>query len=236
VDPIDFKVGVSLVIAGNGMTASPSIEIVDVTEDPKYERFLYWCIFHTKEDFPRSSIYGKYRHRREYLESAIPKGFRKKVLFYKGDHAGMIEYAPAEASGLPIMSENVIVMNCIWVHRRAAGHHFGKQLVAHMMEDKKGVAGFAILGCEEFHRVYVRKDDMERLGFESVKSIKVKHKGIRKGGCFTIHLMWMPAAKNAKPPSWDESKLLEGLFFCEHHPLYHGRYGCGELKYILEKC
>ena len=219
------------------MKINSAVEIVDVTENPKYERFLYWCIFHTMKDFPGSAIYGKYRHRREYLESAIPKGFRKKVLFYKGDHVGMIEYAPAEVSGLPILGENVIVMNCIWVHRRAAGHHFGKRLVAHMREDRKGAAGFATLGCEDGpHGVYVRKDDMERLGFESLKSIGVKHKGKRRGRCFTIHLMWMPATENTKPPTWDETKLMEGLFFCEHHPLYHGKHGCGELKHILEKC
>jgi len=219
------------------MAARSSVKIVNVTEDPKYERFLYWCIFHTEKGFPRGVVYKKYRHRRKYLTSAIPKGFRKKVLFYKGDHVGMIEYAPAEASGLPIKGKNVIVMNCIWVHRRAAGHHLGKRLVAHMMKDEKGAAGFATLGCEDGpHWVYVRKDDMERLGFQSVKSVKVKHKGKREGGCFTIHLMWMPATKNAKPPTWNESTLLEGLYFCEHHPLYHGKHGCRELKYILEKC
>jgi len=218
------------------MATRSSVEIVDVTEDPTYERFLYWCIFHTEEVFPRSVVFEKYRHRREYLKSAIPKGFRKKVLLFKGDHTGMIEYAPAEASGLPIMGENVIVMNCIWVHKRAAGYRFGKRLVAHMKEDEKGASGFATLGCDGFHRVYVRRDDMERLGFESIKSIKVKHKGKRNVGCFTIHLMWMPASENAKPPTWEESKLLEGLFFCEHHPLYHGKHGCGELKYVLEKC
>jgi len=133
------------------MRPSPSIEVADVTEDPRYERFLYWCIFHTTEDFPRGTIYGKYRHRREYLESAIPKGFRKKVLFYKGDCVGMIEYAPAEVSGLPILGENVIVMNCVWVRRRAAGHCFGRSLVTHMTEDMKGAAGFATLGCDGFH-------------------------------------------------------------------------------------
>jgi N-acetylglutamate synthase-like GNAT family acetyltransferase len=115
----------------------------------------------------------------------------------------MIEYAPAEVSGLPIMGENVIVMNCIWVHRRAAGHHSGKQLVAHMKKDKRRAAGFATLGCDGFHMVYVRKDNMERLGFESVKSVEVMHKGKRKGGRFTIHLMWMPVAENAKPPTWN---------------------------------
>jgi len=218
------------------MMTSNSIEIVDVTEEPKYERFLYWCIFHMKRDFSESVIYESYRHRREYLESAIARGFRKKILFYEGNHVGMIEYAPAEVSGLPILGENIVVMNCIWVHRRAVGHNFGKRLIAHMKKDEKGAAGFATLGCDGFHRVYVRKEDMERLGFESVKSVKVRHKGKCKAGCFTIHLMWMPVAQNAKPPTWDESKLLEGLFFCEHHPLYHGKHGCGELKRILERC
>lgn len=220
----------------NDTAAQSSVEIVNVTENSKYKRFLYWCIFHTEKGFPRCAVYEKYRHRREYLRSAIPKGFCKKVLFYKGDHVGMVEYAPADASGLPIKGKNVIVMNCIWVHRRAAGHHFGKRLIAHMKKDEKEAAGFATLGCEGFHRVYVRKVDMERLGFESVKSAKVKHKGIRNGRCFTIHLMWLPTTENAKPPTWDENKLLEGLFFCEHHPLYHGKHECRELKYILEKC
>lgn len=216
--------------------ASSSIKIVDVTHDPKYQRFLYWCIFNTQKHFVQSAIRRKHRHRREYLESAILKGFRKKVLFYKGEHVGMIEYAPAEASGLPIIGKHVIVMNCIWIHRKAAGNRFGKLLVTHMMKDNKRAVGFATIGCENGpHPVYVRKDDMERLGFESVKSIKVKHKGKRKGRCFTIHLMWMPAIRNAKLSTWDESRLLEGLFFCEHHPLYHGRHGCAEMKYILEK-
>ncbi|GAH42628.1 unnamed protein product [marine sediment metagenome] len=217
------------------MPIQSSVEIVDVTKDPKYERFLYWCIFHTKKEFIGKSIHKTYKHRYEYLKTMIPKGFRKKVLFYKGDHVGMIEYAPVEASGFPIIGENVIVMNCIWVHKRAAGHHFGKLLIEHMMEDKKGTTGFATLGCEGFHRVYVKKDDMEKLGFYSLKSMKVKHKGKKKGGCFTIHLMWMPVVKNAKLPTWNESKLMEGLYFCEHHPLYHGKHGCAELRFILEK-
>ncbi|MFQ6064652.1 MAG: hypothetical protein ACE5L6_04170 [Candidatus Bathyarchaeia archaeon] len=61
------------------MTTSPSIEIVDVTEDPNYERFLYWCIFHTKRDFPGRAIYKVYRHRHEYLESAAPKGCEEGI-------------------------------------------------------------------------------------------------------------------------------------------------------------
>ncbi|NWG10431.1 hypothetical protein HXY33_01580 [Candidatus Bathyarchaeota archaeon] len=139
--------------------------------NPTYERFLYWCIFHTEKAFSRSAVYERSKHRRDYLKSAIQKGFRKKVLFYNGTPVGMIEYAPSKVSGLPITGANVIVMNCIWVHRRAAGHHLSKQLVAHMKKDEKGAAGFATLGCEDGpHRVYVRKDDMEKPGFKSTTS------------------------------------------------------------------
>jgi len=215
----------------------PLVEIIDVTENPKYERFLYRCIFHVKKSLARSVIFKNYEYRHKYLKSAIPRGFHKKVLFYRGNHVGMIEYAPAQASGLPIKGKNIIVMNCIWVHRSGAGNHFGKRLMIHMMEENKEANGFATLGCgKTFYSAFIRKDDMEKIGFKSVKSIRVKHKGIRKAKPFTIHLMWLPITKNAKPPSWDESKLLEGLFFCEGHPLHHERHGVRLLKHILEKC
>jgi len=215
-------------------TVSSPVEIIDVTEDPEYERFLYRCILHSKNAWTRVS-YRKHKLRREYLEFVIPRGFRKKVLFYKGDHVGMIEYVPAEVSDCPIIGDNVIVMNCIWVHKRGQGHNFGKRLIAHMMEDKKEAAGFATLGLENHWTAWMKKREMEWLGFKSVKSVKLMHKRKHKGRRFTIHLMWMPANENTKPPTWDESKLLEGTHFCEYHPLYHGRYGCEELKEIFEK-
>ena len=101
------------------MEANSKVDIVDVTYNREFERFLYRCIFHSKFDTPTNAPYRKHKDRREYLERAIPEGFRKKILFLEGDHIGMIEYAPAEVSGLPIVGENVIGMNCIWVHSRA---------------------------------------------------------------------------------------------------------------------
>ena len=63
--------------------------------------------------------FRKYKNRRRYLESAIPRGFRKKMLFFNRVAVGQIEYAPAEASGYPICDGNVVVLNCIWVLRKA---------------------------------------------------------------------------------------------------------------------
>jgi hypothetical protein len=62
---------------------------------------------------------------------------------------------------------------------------------------------------------------MEKLGFKPIDSTKVTHKFKHIGRCFTIHLMWLPAAKNSKPPTWNKPKLLEGSHFCTAHPLYH---------------
>lgn len=75
---------------------------------------------------------------------------------------------------------------------------------------------------------------MEKLGFEPVDSIEVTHKMKHKGERFKIYLMWLPKTKNAKPPLWDESKLLEGEHFCLAHPLYHPQKT--KLREILEKC
>jgi len=223
------------------MKASSKVDIIDATDDHKFERFLYRCIFHSKYDTPTNAPYSRHRDRRKYLESAIPKGFHMKIMFYEGDHIGMIEYAPAEASGLPIVGDNVIVMNCVWVHKKAHGHNFGKRLLREMIESEKQAAGFATLALEDYWMVWMKKDDIERLGFrsiESTESTRLRHKTYHHDRLFKMHLMWLPATENARTPIWDESKLLEGVSFCPYHPIYRERYGVTKLKLkeIYEKC
>ncbi|MCK4435811.1 GNAT family N-acetyltransferase, partial [Candidatus Bathyarchaeota archaeon] len=131
------------------MKVNSTVEIIDVIENPEYERFLYSCLFHSRRDTYGNHFRRKrdafYEQRCQYLQSAIPKGFHKKILIFKGDPVGTIEYAPAEGSGLPILGDDVVVMNCIWVHRRAKGHNFGKQLLKDMIESEKGASGFATI-------------------------------------------------------------------------------------------
>lgn len=226
------------------MKTSSVIRIVDVTENPEYERFLYRCLFHS-----RRNTYGNHfrsrrnafsNHRRVYLECAIPKGFHKKILIFEGDQVGTIEYAPPEASGLPIIGDNVIVMNCIWVHRRAKGHSIGKQLVKVMIESEKGASGFATIALENYWGAYFKKSEMESLGFKSVKSVRVRHKTKNRKRCFELHLMWLPVIENSKSSTWNESKLLEGVYFCRGHSLFHDRHLKLQqrlnLKEVLEKC
>lgn len=111
------------------MKVNSAVEIVDITENIDYARYLYRCL--------APMPFVKYRKRREYLESAIPKGFRKKILIFNGDVVGTIEYTFAEGSGFPIKGDNVIVMNCIWVLRKAKKHNFGKRLLVDMMKKRE---------------------------------------------------------------------------------------------------
>jgi len=164
--------------------------------------------------------FRKYRHRREYLEKAIGRGFHKKLLIFNGEIVGQIEYAPAEVSGYPILDDNVVVMNCIWVLRKAKGHNFGKQLLKNMIESEKDADGFATIALENHQSPWFRKWQLEKLGFKSLEAIRVAHKTKHKEQTFSIHLMWMPNKKKVKPPILDKRKMLQGENFCLAHPLY----------------
>jgi len=187
------------------------VEIVDVTLNSVYEKFLYSCFVLP----PRS-----YRLRQEYLKFALPRGFRKKILLWKGEPVGMVEYAPSEASGYPIMGRNVIVVNCIWVLRKAKGHGFGKQLMHAMMDDTRDSSGYATIGLNHWSP-WFKVEQLEKLGFHSIDSIVVRHKIKHVNEPFTIHLMWLPNRENAEPPTWNKQKMLEGVNWCIAHPLYH---------------
>lgn len=202
------------------------IEILDTTEDTSYENYLYRCL--------APMPFRKYRKRREYLEFAVPKGFHKKLLSFNGKIVGQVEYAPGEASGYPIAGENVTVMNCIWVLRKAKGHNLGRHLLSDMKRSEKNATGFATLGLENHWSGWLKKEHIERLGFRSIDSLRVEHKAKHVGECFRIHLMWLPNRVRGQLPHWDKSKLLEGVDFCLAHPLYHPQKL--RTKDVLQEC
>ncbi|MFB0568313.1 MAG: hypothetical protein ACETV0_01645, partial [Nitrososphaeria archaeon] len=128
--------------------------------------------------------------------------------------------------------DNIVVMNCIWVLRRAKGHTLGKQLLENMVESEEDADGFATVALEIHCSPWFRKREIEKLGFKSLDSIEVAHKTKYRGRVFDIHLMWMPTSENAKQPKWNKQRLLEGVNFCMAHPLYHPQ--TYEEKQILE--
>lgn len=208
------------------MKTNSEVRISDIIENSVYEKYLYKCL--------APMPFRKYRRRHKYLEASIPKEFHKKLLIFNEEIVGQIEYAPAEASYYPITGDNVIVMNCIWVLRKAKGHNLGKRLIANMMESEKSVDSFATVALEDHWSPWLKKWQMEKLGFKSLDLIGVTHKLKHKGECFKIHLMWLPTAKNSRPATWNKQKLLEGVDCCTTHPLYHPEKTT--LRKIFEKC
>ncbi len=202
------------------------INLIDIIGRNEYEKYLYRCL----APLP----FRRYRKRSTYLDQAVPKGFHKVLLIFDKGVVGQIEYAPAEASYYPIFGDGIIVMNCIWVLRKAKGHGFGRMLLNFMIQREKNAKGFATIALEDHWSPWLKKEHIEKLGFTSIDSINVKHKEKHRDECFKIHLMWMPASKEASPPRWDKLKLLEGVDFCLAHPLYRPERLKG--KKILEIC
>ncbi len=202
------------------------IEIVDITRARQYEKLLYRCL--------APMPFRKYRTRTEYLQGAIPKGFRKKILLLEGNIVGQIEYAPIEASGYPIFGKNMIVLHCLWVLRKAKGHHLGQQLIEAMIHDNTATKAFVTIGLTNHWSPWLKKEHMELYNFTSIDSINVSHKTKHKDQCFTIHLMWRPTPSAHQRPTWNSSHLLKGVTFCMAHPLYHPQHL--QMKEILQIC
>lgn len=196
------------------MHQNPQVKIIDITKSRKHEIYLYKCL--------APMPFRKYKRRISYLTKATPKGFRKKIILLDESIVGQIEYAPAEVSGLPIMGDGIFVMNCIWVLRKAKGHNLGKALLNDTIRSirKDGGNGLATIGLESHPSPWMKKDQMEKLGFEEIDSFRMELV-IRHKKPFRIYLMWMPLRKNVKKPRWNKRKLLEGVDFCMAHPLYN---------------
>jgi GNAT superfamily N-acetyltransferase len=186
--------------------------IIDITETSSYQQCLYRCIVG-----PPSK---QCRRRVNYIDHAVKQGLHKKILLWKRNVVGQIEYSPADVSYYPITGKNIVVMNCIWVLRKARGHNLGKQLLQNMLESEKQASGFATIALENHPSPWFKKDQLEKLGFKPLDSVTVTHK-IKGKQSFKIHLMWKPINPNAKPPTWNKEKLLEGTKSCTAHPLYH---------------
>ncbi len=208
------------------MRTEPVTEIIDITRKTPYEKYLYRCL--------GSLPFRRYRKRHEYLLGAMLKGFHKKLLTFDGEVVGQVEYAPATASAYPILGDGIIVMNCIWVLRRVKGRNFGKLLLRDIMNSEGNAIGFATIGLDDHWSPWMKREQMERLGFKPVRKIGVRHRTKHIDRYFNIHLMWLQVARAANLPTWDEQKLLEGVDFCLAHPLYHPERL--ELKEMFEKC
>ena len=193
--------------------AAPNIRVVDVTRSKDHEKHLYGCL-------AAFTKIRRYRKRSEYLAEATGKGLRKHVLFMDEEAVGMIEFAPPDASPYPIEGEGVVVISCVWVLRRAEGRGFGKMLLEGMLEDARDAAGFACIALDGHPSPWLRLSHMERLGFTSIDSRRMRHRVKKPEQCFEVHLMWMPVSGDAPEPEMRWPEMLKGVDYCIGHPLY----------------
>lgn len=199
---------------------------MDITQSKDYEVYLYKCL--------APMPFRKYRRRVQYLGMSVPKGFHKKIMLLNGDVVGQIEYAPAGVSGLPISGDQVIVMNCIWVLRKAKGYNLGRALLSDSIREEKNVMGFATIALVNHPSPWMKKGQMEKLGFVSIDSLGLRHRVKHREISFNVHLMWLPLKEKAQKPSWNTEDLLQGVTFCMAHPLYNPE-SVG-LERIFEEC
>jgi hypothetical protein len=194
------------------MTSKDSIKIIDITNNETYSVYLQRCFV---------GPLRKYKRREAYFARTIPQGFRKKLLLFNDDRVGTIEYAPADASYYPILGDNLLVLNCIWILSRAKGHGLGKILFDDMLKDNPDISGIGTIALEGHYTMWFQKRHIEKYRFSSIDSVKVIDKRKLPDRPFFIHLMWLPLKENAAKPTWDKMKLLEGIPYCLYHPLYH---------------
>lgn len=140
------------------------------------------------------------------------------MLLLEGDAVAQIEYAPAEASGYPIWGEDIWVMNCIWVLRKAGGRGLGHLLMERMFKVIGDASGVATIALEGHHSPWLKLMHMKYLGFESLGCRGMRYRLKQRELCFKVHLMWMPFKTEANPPEMDWIAMLKGVDFCLAHP------------------
>ena len=144
-----------------------------------------------------------------------------------------MSFVLTDSSINPIDGEHLVVLHCFWVLRKAKGHRLGVLLIDAMRKDFPSANGFATIGLEQHWSPWLKKTHMERYDFVTIDSLSVSHKIKHTNECFIIHLMWR-AQKTYDKPTWDKSKLLQGIDFCMAHPLYHPQHL--DIEEILQPC
>lgn len=84
------------------------VKVIDRIRNPEYERLLYRCLFHSRSALYKEPLLRRrdafYNRRYEYLRSAIPRGFHKKILIFKDDPIATIEYASLTVPAFPSLA------------------------------------------------------------------------------------------------------------------------------------
>lgn len=128
--------------------------------------------------------------------------FDEGLVFLKSVERGkcFIEYIPAENAWLPIVAENYMYIDCLWVSGALKGHGYGGELLEACMQDSraKGKQGLCILSSAK------------KRGFLAEPKFLI-HKGftVSDESDNGIGLWYLPFAEGAKKPEFKD---------CAKHP------------------
>jgi uncharacterized protein YciI len=194
------------------MPSTESFSVVDADAHPSGAQINQQC-------FAPIQIPTDAASRKDYLRFAEGRGRVKMLLLHEDQVAGQIEFAPPEASGLPISGENLTVINCLWVLDAFSGLEGGRKLLAACAARARSSA-LATIGYNDT-LPWLPRSFFERQGFSVVDEVET---GRFFGNTpIVAYLLWRPLSDGLNAPSWDRDALLEGVNFCPGYPWMYGR-------------
>jgi len=166
-----------------------------------------------------SNIQEDNRWRQGYVRVARPRGLEKILLVHEDTVAGQIEFAPPDASGLPIEGAGVSVVHCIWVLDAYTGLDGGRRLLAACAE-RAGTTSLATVAFNDSLPL-MPSSFFKHQGFTILDSVETGR--FRGNTPIVAYLMWRPVQPDADQPTWDPAKLLRGVDLCPAYPWMFGK-------------
>lgn len=154
-----------------------------------------------------------------YLRLAGHCGLDKLLLLHDDQVAGQIEFAPPEASGLPLKGEGLMVVHCLWVLDAFTGLEGGPRLLA-ACAARPEVQSLATVAYNH-NLPWMSCGFFERQGFIALDQVETGR--FFEDTPIVAYLMWRPVTPDAEQPTWDRDALLSGVDFCPGYPWMFGK-------------
>lgn len=187
------------------------MEYIPVTKD-NIEKEHICCAISNNKDIQVSS-------KKDWMMKCFDDG----LVFLKSTERGkcFIEYIPAENAWVPIIAENYMYIDCLWVAGSFKGQGYSNDLLSKCIEDSKnkGKSGLCILSSDK-KKPFL--SDPKHLTYKGFKVADVSDA--------EINLMYLPFDKNAIVPRFTEAakhpRIEEKgyvLYFTNQCP-FNGKY------------
>ncbi len=114
--------------------------------------------------------------RAESKKNWMKERFDEGLVFKRLDERGkvFVEYIPIENAWKPVLGENYLLINCLWVSGKFKGEGFGKKLLDEVIADakQKQKAGIAIVSSTKVKGFLTDKKFFIKYGFEVCDTAK----------------------------------------------------------------